>query len=286
MLAHLSQDPNLLNAYAQGKDLYAWMAAIVYNLPYEQCLEFDPSGTENPDGKIRRDSMKILVLALMYGRGVSSTAAQLGVTKKRAQEIIDTFFNEFPRVKETIHYYQDMARQLGYVKTVYGRKRRLPDIRLDPYVFTFIDSSKGEVDDVTKSQLYSSLSYAFSFEDRGRIKAQAKENGIRVIDNTVKIADAERQCLNSVIQGTAADITKIAMLAIARDEKMLQWGAKMILTVHDEIIIEVAEQYAFEAAEHLGYLMVASVADTISVPMGVDLEVSTAWTGENLLVHA
>lgn len=279
ILAHISRDPNLLAAYAQNKDLYAWMASIVYQLPYDECLEFR-DGKENPEGKKRRDSMKILVLALMYGRGVDSTAEQLHVTKKAAQKIIDTFFNEFPSVKATIEDVQKGAREKGYVKTVSGRKRRLFDMQLPP--FEILNGDGTDPNDEIADYFYARLVKARYYRDVLAIKDEAVKMELRVIDNRMKIADAERQCLNSVIQGSAADVTKIAMLELWRNARLNEIGFKMLVTVHDEIIGEAPIEHALEAESLLERIMIDSVADFISVPMKVDTECSDRWTGNSI----
>ena len=129
-LAHMSDDEHMINAYNEGKDLYGTIASKIYKLPYEECLEFRPDGTVNPEGKQRRSSVKPVLLGLMYGRSGKSIAEQMGVSLKEGQNIIDDFFKSFPKVKEFIDFAQSFAMDYGFVETAWGRKRRLPDMTL------------------------------------------------------------------------------------------------------------------------------------------------------------
>ena len=105
-LAHMSQDENMINAYLHGKDLYATIASKLYNKPYEECKEFRPDGTVNPEGKQRRSSVKPILLGIMYGRGVNSIAEQMNITKEEAQQVINDFYKQFPKVKEFVEFAQ------------------------------------------------------------------------------------------------------------------------------------------------------------------------------------
>lgn len=288
VLAHLTWtlfgDSSMKDAYEQGLDLYSWTAAEVYNVHYDQCKEFLPDGTKNPEGKERRNSVKSIILGLMYGRGVQAVADQLGWTKEEAQRVIDMFFNRFPAIKQVIDYYTDMAKEKGYVQTVYGRKRRLPEINLPEFQLFYIKEGKLTKEEVESdvAQYYGhQLSKAYG-KKKNEIKAQLKDQGIGVVDNGGKIADAERQAMNSVIQGTSADITKRAMVAIGRDKRFREIGAQMVLTVHDEIIARAPEEHALEAAAIMEKLMVASCTDLITVGMKCDAEIIREWSGSDI----
>jgi DNA polymerase I-like protein with 3'-5' exonuclease and polymerase domains len=116
------------------------------------------------------------------------------------------------------------------------------------------------------------------WDEKEQVKAGIQSQyGVRVIDNGGKIAEAERQSVNSVIQGSSADITKLAMLAIANDEQMKQWRADIILTVHDEIIVECPAEHQEEASERMQELMIDAARAKIKVPMKVDVAISEKW---------
>lgn len=278
ILAHLSEDPNLLRAYQDGLDLYAWMGSIVYQVPYEQCMEHTPDGQENPKGKARRDAMKILILALMYGRGVKSTAAQLHTTQKEAKALIAKFFSSFPRVQPTIERLQNQAREKGYVKTVMGRKRRLPNLNM-PVVEVEVTDQQDLDEAMWLADHYAAL---HSQEQRAEFLAKVDTQRFVVMDNSSKVSGAERQCLNSVVQGTAADVTKKAMLAVGTDEQLREWGYEMLLTIHDEICGMIPIPFAREGGERVRRLMIEAVKDDLLVPMDVDLEITDRWQGTPL----
>ena len=202
-------------AYKDGLDIYAWIGSMVYHVPYEECKEFYPDGTTNTEGKKRRTSMKSVVLGLMYSRGVQGIAEQLNITVKEAQNITNAFYDAFPKIKQCIEDSHEMARTRGYVGTVCGRKRRLPAMQLPPYEFKIKDSSKLitfdalDFDDTSdpvipldrKNYYAQKMDRAYGFSQKQKIRDEALSEGIEIIDNGGKIADASRQCLNSRVQG-------------------------------------------------------------------------------------
>lgn len=165
VLAFLSGDESMINAYKEGKDLYAIMGSQVYQLPYEDCREFYPDGTVNAEGKHRRTTMKSVLLGIMYERGATAIGEQFNKSAEWAQQLIDNFYKSFPKINQYRLKIENMAETYGYVTTITGRKRRLPDMQL---------------------------------EDKDDYRYQ----------------EAHRQSLNSVIQGSSADIMKLSMIAI------------------------------------------------------------------------
>ena len=298
-LAHMSQDHNMIQAYKDGKDIYAWIAEKIYKVPYEECKEFRPDGTKNPEGKKRRDSVKSIILGIMYGRGAKAIAEQLNCSVKEAQKIVDQFYDAFPKVRNWMDTTMDRARITGYVETAWGRKRRLPDLLLEPYEFKMeggqpmdfdplaFDSSaevSTEVPENVKREYSKRLDGAWTFDKKRQIMLEAKGRGISIKDNGGFIADAERQCINSVIQGSSADMTKLAMIAIGNDEYLKQRNCQLLLQVHDEVIAECPEEYAKECADRLSELMIGAASTKISVPMKCDAEVTRVWYGEPIEV--
>ena len=279
ILSHVSDDKAMQDAYAENKDLYAWIASVVYKVDYDECKEFRPDGTPDPEGKKRRDSTKSIVLGLMYGRGSQAIADQLGVSKAEAQKITDMFFNEFPKVKQWIDNTIAMAKEFGHSQTVWGRKRRLPDIQLPEYEFFYTEGNV-KVEENVAQFFYLKMKNAYGSQKKD-IKSDARNKGIRIADNGGKISEAERRSVNSVIQGTAADITKRAMLLIGRSKELKTLQYRMLLTVHDEIIAECRRENALEAKEIVGKLMLEA-ADKISVPMKVDWAITEQWYGEDI----
>lgn len=113
----------MLDAYNTGKDLYSLMASSVYNVSYEDCLE-----KNGEEAKRRRSSVKSLLLGLMYGRQAKSIGEQIGLNTKQAEQFIDNFFQQYPNIKKYIDETIRMGTLLGYVTTIYGRRRRLVNL--------------------------------------------------------------------------------------------------------------------------------------------------------------
>ena len=297
-LAHMSGDESMIDAYKHGKDLYATMASKVYKVPYEDCLEFRPNGAVNPEGKARRTSMKPILLGIMYGRGIASIAEILNISVKDAQAIVDDFYDAFPKVKQFVQDSQDFARDYGFVTTAWGRKRRLPNMQLDlieikrnttaisdsfnPLDFSQAVNEDDEVEDEVYYKYLKLMNRAYGKEAKQRVKDLAKQEGYDIIDNGGYIADAERQCVNSIIQGSAADMTKLAMNKIFRDEELNRLGYKLIIPVHDEVLGVCPKENAKAVAERLEYIMIHVVDGFFAIPMKTDIEVTERWYGNNI----
>lgn len=130
VLASLSGDEQMIDAYKNDKDLYAMMASQAYNRSYEDCKEFYPDGTVNPEGKERRTSMKSVLLGIMYERGAAAIGEQFGKNAEWAEGLIENFYQSFPKVNQIRLKTEKFAEEYGYVSTIAGRKRRLPDMQL------------------------------------------------------------------------------------------------------------------------------------------------------------
>lgn len=297
-LAELSGDASMKHAYEEGLDLYGVIGSKLYGLPYEECLEFFPDGKVNPDGKKRRNSVKSVLLGLMYGRGAHSIAEQMNVSLREANKVIEDFFTEFPKVADYIVFVQQHAEEKGFVETATGRRRRLPDMSLPEYTFEYVDASKNvdfdpfnfdeeqemsnEVPEYVIEQYWAELDRAWGFKKKADIKARALEEGIKIHDNGGKIADAQRQCLNSVIQGTAADMTKYAMIKVHADKELRDLGFHLMIPVHDELLGELPKENAKRGAERLTEVMIEAAADIIELPMKCDPSIVERWYGEEI----
>ena len=211
IMAHLSQDKGLLNAFAHGEDIHKATAAEVFGVGLDQV------STE------QRRSAKAINFGLIYGMSAFGLGKQLGVGRNEAQKYIDHYFATYPGVQ---HYMDDIrmkAAENGYVETLFGRRLYLPEIK----------ASNG-------------------------MRRQA----------------AERTAINAPMQGTAADIIKRAMVKV--DDWLLNsdCGARMIMQVHDELILEVPEAQVTEVSAKLVALMQG--AAELDVPLLVE-----AGTGDN-----
>lgn len=220
-------------AYREGKDLYAIMGSKVYGVPYEDCREFYPDGTVNAEGKHRRTTMKSVLLGIMYERGAKAIGEQFDKSAEWAQKLIDDFYKSFPKIQQLRLKVEKMAEEYGYVTTIQGRKRRLPEMQLPDH-------------------------------------------------DDYRYQEAHRQSLNAVIQGSSADIMKLAMIAIYNDPQYKALDCHMVITVHDELIMEVPEDHIKEGADLLVNTMKRVGHSLIDLPMSVDAEVNDYWYGENL----
>ena len=215
VLAHMSQDPVLLDAFRRNEDIHTRTAALIFGVAPEHIT---------PD---QRRSAKTINFGLIYGMGAQKLAQELKISTAQAREFIDNYFRQLTRLRDFYTGVVEKAEALGYVSTLSGRRRYLPDIH------------------AKNNQAY---------------------------------AMARRQAINTVIQGSAADIIKLAMLAVDADARLTAWDARLILQVHDELVLEVPHTHAREAADRVAALMAAVNPGGIAldIPLLVD-----AGTGDN-----
>jgi len=192
---------------------------------------------------------------------------------------------------------EKMAKECGYVTTNWGRKRRLPNIQLDLYEFSYSKNNQNfdplfddintsfnnEVPDNIKNKYLKMLDKCYGKEEKDRIKAMATSEGINIKDNGGYIAEAKRQCVNSRIQGSAADQIKIAMILIGTNQRLKELGFRLLLTVHDELIGECPKENIKEVSELFSKLMIEAAKELV-IPSKCDLSVSDRWYGEEIKV--
>ena len=288
-------DSQMYDTFMQGKDLYSEIASKSFNKPYEDCLEFNADGSTNAEGKERRSQAKSILLGVLYGRGVASIGEQLNCSVEKAQAIKDSVFKAFPAIKRFEDESLAMANKLGYVTTVCGRKRRLPELQLDEYEFKWSDEHKSSGDlldfdsedieqDIPERTIrkYLTRLHSCRFNEKQKIFQQANKEGIWIVDNGKKIADASRQCVNSRIQGSAADLTKLAMVYASRNERLKELGFRLLIQVHDELIGECPEENMKECSELLAKVMSESAEKILEMPVKCDVDLMYQWYGEKL----
>ena len=298
-LCRKAGDDQMYNTFMQGKDLYSEIASKAFNRPYEECKEFNEDGTTNKEGKERRTQAKSILLGVLYGRGEKSIAEQLKCTEKKAVEIKQSVFKGFPAIKEFESNTLLMAESFGYVTTVCGRKRRLPDMQLPEYEFQWKDGAPPDddlldFDDMNKptyntdevpddiiDYYWSKLEKAY-FKDKQKIKEQALAEGIKIIDNGGKIADATRQCVNSRIQGSAADLTKLAMIKLNNNAELKKLGFKLLIPVHDEVIAECPQENVKKCSKLLAEVMSKAAEEILKMPIKCDVTCSYSWYGDEV----
>ena len=216
VLAHMSQDAALLAAFRNGEDIHARTAALVYDLPASEV---------SPD---QRRNAKTINFGLIYGMGAQKLAQELKISSNEAKEFIARYFERLTGLKEFYEEVEAVAKRQGYVTTLGGRRRLLPDIH----------SANGQ-------------NYAL----------------------------ARRQAINTVIQGSAADVIKLAMLAVAHDAELERMDARLLLQVHDELLLEVPTEAAAAVGERVAALMggVMPGGAALSVPLVVDWGSGPDW---------
>ena len=280
----------------QGKDLYSEIASKAFNKSYEDCREFNEDGTTNREGKERRTQAKSILLGVLYGRGEASIGEQLGCSADKAHDIKQSVFNGFPAIEQFEQDSLDMAWELGYVTTVCGRKRRLPNYQLPEYEFKWKDGARPSDDildfedsDNTDDEIpnetvdkYLRLLRKARPWDKHKIFERANKDGIWVIDNSSKIADAERQCVNARIQGSAADLTKLALIELNNNQKLKDLGFRLLIPVHDEVIAECPEENMKECSELLAKTMSHAAEEILEMPIKCDVSITKNWYGDEL----
>lgn len=292
VFAELSEDPVMIQALTDGKDVYSMIAAVAFGTTYEDCREFYPDGTTNKDGKARRTSAKSIVLGILYGRGVDSIAEQLGISVNEAQSIKDKVIKAFPNFATFEESTLTMAETKGYVTTLWGRKRRLPEMMLPDYQYEYMDGY-GDFDplDFTatvssevpyeKVQKYNRMLRGATFGRKKKIFEKINAEGVHVIDNTKKIQDTTRECVNARVQGSAADLSKLAGIEIYNNQRLRELGFKLLIPVHDEYIGMAPRETAKECAKLFSKCM-SDAARRLSMPITTDVEISDRWYGESI----
>lgn len=312
LTAYVSQDEKMIQAFKDGKDIYAIIASIAFGVPYEDCLEFKPTGELDEDGKpvtvysasgkARRGEAKTIVLGITYGRSVVTIADQLYSHEpwsdeekvKKAQNVFDSVLNAFPALRKLMINAQNCAKTHGYVETILGRRRHIPDMQLpefefkpmagyvnpdiDPLDISTLDN-QDSIPQRVVDKLYKELTSCKYFgQVAKRIRQLAEEDHIKVINNRFKIQEASRKCVNSIIQGSAAEQTKLAMLLIDNDPEWNALGGHVIIPVHDELIAEVPIENWEPCAKRLSQLM-CDAASFLPFASKCDVTVSYRWNG-------
>ena len=212
ILAHLSQDESLIDAFHHKQDIHARTAADILNIPLNQV------------NKEERSAAKAVNFGIIYGQSDYGLAQELGISKKEASQFIDNYFKRYPKVKTFVEHCKEEARRSGRATTLTGRERLIAEIH-------------------------------------------SKNTQIRLM--------AERLAVNTPLQGTAADLIKIAMLHI--DAKLSERKTRgfMILQIHDELIFEIPDEEISLFKELVPKYMQSAL--TLSVPLVVDVQVGKNW---------
>ena len=287
LLAAYSQDDFMVKSLNDGKDPYSTIAVGVYHNNYEDNLEEYPDGSLYLEGKHRRKSIKKLLLGIMYGMQIPAIAELLDTSQADAKDILNDFYNGFPKIKVWMDDSINNAKKYGYVEDLWGRRRRLPDILLPEYEFK---STKNDFNPLIGSKnVYSNLDQdkinyylsklknSRSKKDSDYIISEALKDNISIKRNGGFISRAERQCVNARIQGGASTMTKKAMLLIHNDEEMKKYGFRLLIAVHDELIGECPIEYSEKAKDRLSYLMRIAAQPECNIKMKCDALIFPRW---------
>src|SRR3954469_8223844 len=212
LLAHLSKDPAFVEAFKAGGDIHRQTAALIFDVPLEQVTS------------TMRARAKTINFATIYGQGPHALSRQLDIDHAEAKEFISRYFDRFKGVRNYLDSMVAFAREHGYVQTIFGRRRYIPELR-------------------------------------------ERNFNIR--------AFGERTAANSPIQGSAADLIKIAMIRIDDALRTRQMQSKMLLQVHDELVFEILPDELDRVSELVKHEM--EHAAELSVPLVVDLGVGKNW---------
>ena len=212
IMAHLSKDANLIEAFKMGEDLHSTVAGLVFGVK--------PDGV---DAEMRRQ-IKAMSYGLAYGLSAYGLAQQLDLSPTDAAILMDKYFGRFGGIRDYLAQVVVIARDKGYTETIMGRRRYLPDL---------------------------------------------------TSDNRPRREIAERMALNAPIQGSAADIIKVAMLNVAKELKAQSLKSRLLLQVHDELILEVADG----EEEVLTKLVKTQMGNAfeLSVPLDVNIGIGESW---------
>ena len=212
VLAHMSGDEALIEAYAMSEDIHRITASKVFHTPFEEVTD------------LQRRNAKAVNFGIVYGISSFGLSQDLSISTKEAKAYIDQYFATYPGIKAFLDKLVSDAKELGYVETLYGRKRPVPELKSS----NFMQRSFGE-----------------------------------------------RIAMNSPIQGTAADIMKIAMIGVNKRLKEAQMKSRLVLQVHDELLIEAHRDEVEQVKEILAYEM--EHAASLLVPLDVDMHVGENW---------
>jgi len=212
VLAHLSKDSGLVNAFHRGEDIHNATSSTVYDIPIDEVT---------PD---MRRVAKVLNFGVIYGLSPHGIARQTDLSQKEGKEFIDIYFSKYPGILNYLEEIKSQCHTSGYIETLLGRRRYLPEINSRNF----------------------------------HLRSQA-----------------ERAAINMPIQGTAADIIKVAMINIDEQMKVLGLESKMILQVHDELIFEVPRQELQQMESLVGELMPSAVI--LDVPLEIEMKTGSDW---------
>lgn len=296
--ACVANDAEMIKAYKEGKDLYAMIASVATNYPYYECLDKHDGETYLP-GKERRSLAKILLLGITYGMRMETIATSLKCSTEEAQKIYDKVIKGFPGLRKAQEKATEEAHTKGYVSNLWGGRRYFKIMLHDDYEFSYREGNNPEFDPyhpresiasgnavnpVKSKEWCNKLSKMKRWKDKEQFIEELKAKGIEVEDYAYKKRKESTKLLNSAIQGSAAAMSKLAMIAIDKDERLKKINTYLLLMIHDEVICECPQEHLAEAVKYIKEDMTQCVTG-MPVPFLADAENSTCWYGKEILVE-
>ena len=251
-LSHISQDKDFMGAYIDGRDLYSEIASKTFKKPIEEC----------GDGSVWRKKSKVVLLGCMYGISAMSLAEQFNLSVEEAEQIYTDFYNSYPIMKAWFEATNEHANEFGFVQTAWGRKRRFLGHKEISKKYKVLHA---RIQKITGKE-------NFNIWKEAKVPRQLKQDYWAVAKEFGRV---QRQSINAVIQGSSADIMKIAMVKLQEHLKKKGAAWKMLGTIHDEVLIEIPATATPE--EVLEVAEVQRTAVNLTIPMKVDIEVSARW---------
>ena len=287
IMAHVSQDENFKKALSldesgNPKDIYAEVAAVIFDNKYEDNLEHHSDGSLYKEGKERRKTAKMVLLATMYGMGASTLAARLNIKKSEAVEKLEAFYNAYRDVRTASITSIWIGKETGYVEDIKGRRRRLKELQLPNFsAYYMTDKTTNENNpDAKISRYLEELEHCVGNKASiNKLIEEAKTYGIIIKSNESLIRRAERQCFNARIQGSAATMTKKVMIEIDKDQVLKKLDAHLIIQVHDEVIVECPVENAEKVKNRLATIMTnaGKLLGIIDIPFICDPVIERRW---------
>lgn len=247
-------------------------------------------GEFNAEGKALRARAKGVQLGVVYSMGAATLSQQIGVELDEGKKILNDFFSTYKDIAYWREFNTKKMKNYGFMETPLGRRRRLPDVFLNPVevkvyenqpidnIFPNIFTNFIKVQDLEQSkEKTKEISEIKNWKKKENLKEMYKSIGYSVIDNGVFLSRANTQCTNSVIQGGAADMTKMAMIKIYNNPILKKYGAKLRFLVHDEILIEAPVEHRAEVEKEFINCMVTAPENICKVKMICDAELETRW---------
>lgn len=220
---------------------------------------------------------------ILYSKSVRAIGEDLHISAEKAQEVYDSIMSAFPTLAKWIKDTQELATKQGYIDGYYGRRRRLPDLLLPDFEVIVPNPPNEHVEEYYKEK-YTQQMRGANFKQRDKIVQMARAEGVIVKDNNGSKAKASREIVNSVIQGSSADICKIALILIHNDPVLKKLDARLEMSIHDEQLLTCPRQNAYEVVERFCYLAVKA-GEKLPIKLLVDTEISTHWYGESLIFN-